>query len=108
MMNLNQIGAVRHQHVVKNGWDKHSWGEECALIHAEVSELFEECADAKKPIQSPKNYYDKKGKPEGIPAELADIVIKTCGLAVAWDVDLDAAVAEKLAYNETREYKHSW
>lgn len=45
-------------------------------------------------------------KPCGIPSELADIVIRTADLCGRWGIDLDAAIAEKLAYNATRPYRH--
>ena len=45
-------------------------------------------------------------KPEGFPIELADILIRVFDLAEAWDIDLEAALQEKMAYNETRAYRH--
>jgi NTP pyrophosphatase (non-canonical NTP hydrolase) len=44
----------------------------------------------------------RKGRPHG--PELADVAIFLAGLAEMTGVDLEAAVAEKLAVNETREY----
>lgn len=46
------------------------------------------------------------GKPEGVPAKFADILIRifdTCGL---FNIDLDAAVKEKMLYNKSRSRKH--
>lgn len=63
-----------------------------ALIHSEVSEALE--ADR---------------NDEGIDSyseELADIVIRVLDHAEAEDIDIQAAVEEKMAENETREYKH--
>ncbi len=45
-------------------------------------------------------------KPEGLPSELADIIIRTVDFAATRGIDLDKAVAEKVAYNETREFRH--
>jgi hypothetical protein len=45
-------------------------------------------------------------KPEGVPSELADIVIRAADAADAWGIDLQSAIDEKLAYNETRGYRH--
>lgn len=45
-------------------------------------------------------------KPEGIPSEMADIVIRVfdyCGYA---GIDLEKAIAEKMEYNRTRPFKH--
>lgn len=41
-------------------------------------------------------------KPEGVPSEMADVIIRTLETASAWGIDIDAAVAEKRAYNKQR------
>ena len=38
--------------------------------------------------------------------ELADAVIRIAHLCGAVDIDLEARIVEKLAYNATRPYKH--
>ena len=46
------------------------------------------------------------GKPEGIPIELADVIIRVldyCGYA---GIDIDAAISQKHEYNRTRPYRH--
>jgi NTP pyrophosphatase (non-canonical NTP hydrolase) len=45
-------------------------------------------------------------KPEGVPSELADIVIRALDFADEFDIDLAAIIDEKLAYNATRPFKH--
>jgi NTP pyrophosphatase (non-canonical NTP hydrolase) len=45
-------------------------------------------------------------KPEGVVAELADIVIRVADLCGLYGIDLDAALEEKMAYNSTRPYRH--
>lgn len=45
-------------------------------------------------------------KPEGVPIELVDCIIRIADMAGRWGIDLDAAVAMKRAYNEGRPYKH--
>jgi NTP pyrophosphatase (non-canonical NTP hydrolase) len=47
-----------------------------------------------------------KAKPEGVPSEMADILIRVLDACCAWDIDIDAAVAEKMAYNEGRPHLH--
>lgn len=83
-----------------------SFGDDIALIHSEVSEALEafrmvgvdgvHCNMPRTP----------KGKPEGVPSELADIVIRVADVCGKYGIDLDEAVVEKLAYNATREYRH--
>jgi len=45
-------------------------------------------------------------KPEGIPSELADIVIRVCDMCGWYGIDLEAAIKEKMEYNKNRPYKH--
>jgi len=46
------------------------------------------------------------GKPEGLPSELADVVIRLGDFAGAMGIDLEAAVIEKQAFNRTRSHRH--
>lgn len=73
-------------------------------LHAECSEAWEE---ARKPKFKPGHtYYSDGGKPEGLPSELADIMIRVADTAETLGIDLTAAIAEKMAYNKTRPYRH--
>lgn len=45
-------------------------------------------------------------KPEGLPSELADIVIRAADMAYTEGIDLEEAILEKMAYNATRPHKH--
>lgn len=45
-------------------------------------------------------------KPEGVPSELADAVIRVFDFAGRYGIDLGAMIFEKLDYNATRGYKH--
>jgi NTP pyrophosphatase (non-canonical NTP hydrolase) len=57
------------------------------------------CWDCKGGIQ-------RHSKPEGLPSELADVVICIGDFCGRYGIDLDAIISEKMAYNETRPFMH--
>ena len=71
--------------------------ESLALIHEEVSEALREW---RKDDMFPNSRSRGDGKPEGMPAELADIVLRVCDLAGALNIDLDAAIRAVRAWSE--------
>lgn len=101
---------------VANGWfdEDRTVGDDVALLHSEVSEMFEAwrehgLADATKPLR---NSYtgeidpSKLPKPEGFGSEAADILIRLLDTCHRRGVDLSAEFNRKVAYNATRGYKH--
>lgn len=46
------------------------------------------------------------GKPEGVPSELADTIIRILDICGYYGIDIDEIVAEKMTYNETRSHRH--
>ena len=87
----------------KGFWDDEpNLGEKIALIHSELSEALEEVRAGHKPDE----VYEVNGKPEGLPIELADAVIRIADLCGYYDIDLNAVVHQKLLYNRTRPAKH--
>lgn len=53
--------------------------------------------------------HDRRGKlpkPEGVPSEIADVVIRCFDFAATEGFNLGQIIAEKLAYNNTRPFMH--
>jgi NTP pyrophosphatase (non-canonical NTP hydrolase) len=71
-----------------------------ALIHAEVSEVLEEVRKKSIPLSEKIDGYTTEEE------ELADVVIRILDYAGMRQLALGQAVAAKMAYNDSREYKH--
>lgn len=88
-----------------HGFGESPPAEAIALMHSELSEALEEIRAGHMLNET---YYnpDKPTKPEGVPAELADVIIRVVGFCARHNIDIGAAVLEKMAYNESRPFKH--
>lgn len=104
-----------------------NFGELLALVHSEVSEALEEhrdghglaetyavcqeCREIRKLARWPVGphgwvCHGLALKPEGIPSELADIMIRVLDIAGYYGIDIEQAMLIKAKFNETREYLH--
>ena len=72
-----------------------------AWMYKEVMELYDEFLAYNRADET---RYGKDGKPEGVPAEIADIILICMVMADQYGIDLEAAMIEKHTYNETRPY----
>lgn len=115
-MEINELTKKAHDNAVAHGFheDGVNIPEALALIHSEVSEALECYRDGDmhhsytytRVGEGSGDSQENALKPIGFPSELADVVIRTCSLAGVLGIDLGKAIAEKMAYNETRPYKH--
>lgn len=105
---LNKLRDKCFNVAASKGWHDSEvdvdFGTRIALIHSELSEALEEYRDG---CDYNEVYYkDGKEKPEGIPVELADILIRILDLCGKYDIDIQKAVKIKMKYNKTRPYRH--
>jgi NTP pyrophosphatase (non-canonical NTP hydrolase) len=116
---------------VRKGWrgegaPPRSFGDDVALLHSEISEALEAfrswgCdrgiimwdisgTESQFEVVPPGEPYEYKvggaAKPEGVPSEFADLLIRLLDCCAVYQVDLFAEFRAKMDYNETRENRH--
>lgn len=103
----------------------HYWGAKLLLVVSEVTEAQDELRTGKAIDQEYLSYpaeliehhgetfvthtYEQNewpGKPEGVPSEIADAVIRLLDLADEAGIDLQDVIERKLAFNATRPKLH--
>jgi NTP pyrophosphatase (non-canonical NTP hydrolase) len=116
---LREWAQTIHQYAVDKGWwdkpESRNFGDLTALLHTEVSEAYEEYRNGRTPTE---RYYapqerdvtddsgNVRSKPEGIPSELADIMIRIFDMCGYYQIDIRDVLVEKHLYNLARPYRH--
>lgn len=118
---LALVAKAIHDNNVDKGWrgidaPARSFGDDIALLHSEVSEALEAYRDfgiaqvyrdsGGEFAEGPVDPDGKLNKPEGVAAELADVLIRLLDTAHEYQLDLGTALEQKLAYNATRTFRH--
>lgn len=102
-MDLNQWADEIHRNAREHGWwdEERSFGDIIALCHSELSEALEEHRNGHEEV-----YHGPDGKPEGVPIELIDCVIRIFDYLACRGWDVEVLLAEKHEYNAGRPYRH--
>ena len=108
IMTIQELMNESFDTAKEKGWigDGKTVGDHIALMHSELSEALEVYRNGR-PVK--KIFYEDPqwdGKPEGLPIELADVVIRIAQFCKEYDIDLERALGEKLEFNKTRPYRH--
>lgn len=108
VMPLTKYGEYILSYCERQGWNK-DWNiaEKLVNAHSEISEAWDEIANHHAPTEIYREI-DKygKAKPCGFPIEIADTIIRLLHLAAYYQIDIEECIAIKMAYNETRPYRH--
>lgn len=106
-MTITEMRDEAYQNSAAHGWYEKpaTFGDRLMLMVSELAEALEEFREGRGLTEI---YYnpDKPDKPEGIPIELADVVIRIGDLCGYEGIDLEAAIKLKMEYNRTRPYRH--
>lgn len=115
---LNKLAQEIHQNAVEHGWweKEREFGTLLMLMVSELSEAMEEYrngmdavtiyanVDGGKIVYNPN--YTPNDKPEGVPVELADCIIRILDYCGRYGIDIEEAIRIKHEYNKTRPYRH--
>lgn len=106
-MQVNDLVKDSFQNAKDHGWhdSNRSIGDLICLMHSELSEALEEHRNGRAPNEV---YFNeqKPQKPEGIPVELADCIIRIFDFCGLHNIDLESVLKQKMEYNRTRPYRH--
>ena len=103
-MTINELMDESYQIAKDHGWteDGRTFGDHISLMMTELAEAVEEYRNGR---DLPEIHW-LSDKPEGVPIELADVVIRIAQFCREHGIDLETALKLKASFNRTREFRH--
>lgn len=104
---LNALAAECFAIADANGWHDtpREFGTVLMLVVTEVAEAMEAWREGDDDtVTTLETIAD--GKPEGVPSELADILIRVLHICAIYGIDIRAAMNRKMIHNAGRSYRH--
>lgn len=111
-MGINALQCAAYEMSASKGWhdevvppemEKWRLGTRLMLMVSEIAEALEAMRDG---MSVEDTIVRDDGKPEGIPSELADVVIRVLDFCGAYGIPLERTILQKMAYNSTRPHRH--
>ncbi len=104
---LNELANECYAIADANGWHDtpREFGTVLMLVVTEVAEAMEAWREGDDDTIT-KREMIKDGKPEGVPSELADVLIRVFHICAIYGIDIREAMSRKMIYNVGRSYRH--
>src|SRR5574341_372234 len=111
---ISELVEHAHQTAKRKGFydPPSSFGEMIALVHTELSEALEAFRAPGHKLNeiwftdAADQDDNRISKPEGVPIELADTIIRIADMCAHFKIDLAQAIRMKSAFNEKRPHRH--
>lgn len=106
---IQQLSKEIFEINVEKGWEpdkKRTVGDEVALLHSEVSEIFEAYREWGFDDATADPEPNSLPKPEGMGSEYADLFIRILHYTTVHGIDLIQETRRKIEYNKTRSFRH--